>query len=79
MSTLQIRKLCEEYAWKWINVQREEFKRLGVIAEWDKPYVTLDPKFEAKQLELFGEIYRNGYIFKGLKPIYWSPVTETSS
>lgn len=78
MSTLQIRKLCEEYAWKWINVQREEFKRLGVIAEWDKPYVTLDPKFEAKQLELFGEIYENGYIFKGLKPIYWSPVTETA-
>ena len=78
MSALDIRKLCEEYARKWVEVQKEQFIRLGVLGDWNNPYLTLDPRFEAKQLELFGEIYDNGYIFKGLKPVYWSPVTETA-
>lgn len=78
MSAVEIRKLCEEYAKKWIEKQKQGFIRLGVLGEWDNPYLTFDPKFEARQLELFGEIYENGYIFKGLKPIYWSPVTETA-
>lgn len=78
MTATQIRKLCEEYAYKWVETQKEEFIRLGVIGDWANPYITLKPEYEAKQLELFGEIYKNGYIFKGLKPIYWSPVTETA-
>ncbi|WDA44085.1 isoleucine--tRNA ligase [Fusobacterium nucleatum] len=78
MSTLEIRKLCEKYARKWVGIQKEQFIRLGVLGDWDNPYLTLDPRFEAKQLELFGEIYENGYIFKGLKPVYWSPATETA-
>lgn len=78
LSALEIRKLCEEYAKKWVGIQKEQFIRLGVLGDWDKPYLTLAPEFEAKQLELFGEIYEKGYIFKGLKPVYWSPVTETA-
>lgn len=78
MDPLEIRKLCTEYAHKWVDVQREGFKRLGIIGDWENPYLTLNPEYEAKQLEVFGELYDNGYIFKGLKPIYWSPVTETA-
>lgn len=78
MDPLEIRKLCTEYALKWVDTQREGFKRLGVLGDWDNPYLTLKPEYEAKQLEVFGELYDNGYIFKGLKPIYWSPVTETA-
>lgn len=78
MSPLEIRKLCAEYAHKWVKVQKDGFRRLGVLGDWDNPYLTLNPEYEAKQLEVFGELYKNGYIFKGLKPIYWSPVTETA-
>lgn len=78
MSPLEIREKCTEYAKKWVEIQKEGFKRLGVLGEWDRPYLTLNPEYEAKQLEVFGELYENGYIFKGLKPIYWSPVTETA-
>jgi len=78
MSPLEIREKCTEYAKKWVDIQKEGFQRLGVLGEWDKPYLTLNPEYEAKQLEVFGELYENGYIFKGLKPIYWSPVTETA-
>ncbi|MGL5412135.1 isoleucine--tRNA ligase [Cetobacterium sp.] len=78
MSPLEIREKCTEYAKKWVEIQKEGFQRLGVLGEWDKPYLTLNPEYEAKQLEVFGELYENGYIFKGLKPIYWSPVTETA-
>ena len=78
MSTLEIRERCAEYAKKWVGIQKEGFKRLGVLGEWQNPYLTLNPEYEAKQLEVFAELYENGYIFKGLKPIYWSPVTETA-
>lgn len=78
MSPAEIRELCAEYAKKWVGIQREGFVRLGVLGDWENPYLTLKPEYEAKQLEIFGELYENGYIFKGLKPIYWSPVTETA-
>ena len=78
MSAVEIRQLCAEYAKKWVGIQREGFVRLGVLGDWENPYLTLKPEYEAKQLEVFGELYENGYIFKGLKPIYWSPVTETA-
>lgn len=78
MSTDEIRDKCAEYAKKWINIQKEGFIRLGILGDWENPYMTLAPEYEAKQLEVFAELYENGYVFKGLKPIYWSPVTETA-
>ena len=69
MSTAEFRKLCEEYAWKQIEGQRNQFKRLGVRADWDNPYVTLKPEYEAQQILVFGEMAKRGYIYKGLKPV----------
>ncbi len=78
MTPLQIRQECKKYALKWVEKQKAEFIRLGILAEWDDPYITLKPEFEAEQLKVFKEIYENGYVYKGLKPVYWSPTTETA-
>lgn len=78
MSPLEIRQKCTAYAKKWVKVQKEGFQRLGILGDWENPYLTLNPEYEAEQLKVFGELYENGYVFKGLKPIYWSPVTETA-
>ncbi len=78
MSPLKIREKCTKYAKKWVEKQKTDFIRLGVMGDWNNPYLTLNPEYEAKQLEVFKELYENGYIFKGLKPIYWSPATETA-
>ncbi len=78
LSAEAIRKECTKYAKKWVKKQKEDFVRLGILGDWENPYLTLMPEYEAKQLEVFGELYENGYIFKGLKPIYWSPATETA-
>lgn len=78
MSVAEFRKLCEEYAWQQINGQREQFKRLGVRGDWDNPYVTLTPAYEAQQIKVFGEMAKKGYIYKGLKPVYWSPSSESA-
>lgn len=78
MSVAEFRKLCEEYAWKQIEQQRKDFKRLGVQGEWDNPYVTLTPDYEAAQIRVFGEMAKKGYIYRGLKPIYWSPSSESA-
>ena len=78
MSVADFRKLCAEYAWRQIDNQRTVFKRLGVTGTWDNPYVTLKPEFEAEQIRVFGKMAENGYIYKGLKPIYWSPSSESS-
>ncbi|AVM23737.1 isoleucine--tRNA ligase [Bacillus pumilus] len=78
MSTAEFRKLCEEYAWKQIDGQRNQFKRLGVRADWDNPYVTLKPEYEAQQILVFGEMAKRGYIYKGLKPVNWSPSSESA-
>jgi len=78
MSTAEFRKLCEDYAWEQINQQRKDFKRLGVQGEWDNPYVTLKPEYEAEQIKVFGEMAKKGYIYRGLKPIYWSPSSESA-
>ncbi|WP_226566917.1 isoleucine--tRNA ligase [Bacillus stratosphericus] len=78
MSTAEFRKRCEEYAWKQIEGQRNQFKRLGVRADWDNPYVTLKPEYEAQQILVFGEMAKRGYIYKGLKPVNWSPSSESA-
>ncbi|GEK89878.1 Isoleucyl-tRNA synthetase [Alkalibacterium putridalgicola] len=78
MSVAEFRKLCEDYAWKQINKQRDDFKRLGVAGEWDNPYVTLTKDYEAEQIRVFGKMAEKGYIYRGLKPIYWSPSSESA-
>ncbi|HYH05166.1 MAG TPA: isoleucine--tRNA ligase, partial [Bacillota bacterium] len=78
LSTADFRKRCEEYALKYFEIQRDEFKRLGVGAYWENPYITLQPHYEAKQIEVFGEMAQKGYIYKGLKPVYWCSSCETA-
>lgn len=78
LSVAEFRKLCAEYAWEQINNQREQFKRLGVRGDWENPYVTLNPEYEAQQIKVFGEMAKKGYIYKGLKPVYWSPSSESA-
>ncbi|MCZ0717703.1 isoleucine--tRNA ligase [Aerococcus kribbianus] len=78
MTVAEFRRLCEEYAWKQIEGQREDFKRLGVAGDWENPYVTLDPEYEAQQVRLFGDMFAKGLIYKGLKPVYWSPSSEST-
>lgn len=78
MSLAEFRKLCEEYAYQQIDNQRSQFKRLGVRGDWDNPYVTLTPAFESRQIEVFGAMAKKGYIYKGLKPVYWSPSSESA-
>ncbi|MBR5478812.1 MAG: isoleucine--tRNA ligase [Clostridia bacterium] len=76
--TVEFREKCREFALSYVNNQKEQFKRLGNLAEWDKPYLTLHYEFEAKQIELFGEMAEKGLIYKGLKPVYWCPHDETA-
>ncbi|MFJ7830003.1 isoleucine--tRNA ligase [Peribacillus sp. NPDC097284] len=78
MSVAEFRKLCEEYAYVQINNQREQFKRIGVRGDWDNPYITLKPEYEAQQIKVFGEMAKKGYIYKGKKPVYWSPSSESA-
>ncbi len=75
---VEFRRHCKEYALKYVGIQREQFKRLGVRGDWENPYVTLDPEFEAVQIGVFGEMAKKGYIYKGLKPVYWCPHCETA-
>ena len=78
MSIAEFRKLCEEYAYTQIHNQREQFKRLGVRGDWENPYITLKPEYEAEQIKVFGDMAKKGYIYKGLKPVYWSPSSESA-
>ncbi|ACB84903.1 isoleucine--tRNA ligase [Natranaerobius thermophilus] len=78
MSDVEFRKKCHDYAMKYVEIQKEEFKRLGVRGDWDNPYLTLSPEFEAEQVKLFGEMAQKGYIYKGLKPVYWCTDCETA-
>lgn len=77
-SISEFRKMCEDYAYGQINAQREQFKRLGVRGDWDNPYITLKPAYEARQVQVFGEMAKKGYIYKGLRPVYWSPSSESA-
>ena len=78
LTTAQFREKCKEYALDFVDKQREQFKRLGVLGEWDDPYLTLKPAFEAKQVEIFGKMAEKGFIFKGMKPVYWCPNDQTA-
>lgn len=71
ISQAKLRELCRDYALKFVGVQREEFKRLGVIGDWDNPYLTLNHGYEAGNVKVFKKMYMDGAIFKGAKPIHW--------
>ncbi|OEC02635.1 isoleucine--tRNA ligase [Lysinibacillus sphaericus] len=78
MSIADFRELCEKYAYEQIDNQRAQFRRLGIRGDWENPYITLKPEFEARQIEVFGKMAEKGYIYKGLKPVYWSPSSESA-
>lgn len=74
----KFRDTCRDFALKFVDIQTEGFKRLGVLGDWKNPYITLKPEFEARQIGVFGEMYKKGYIYKGLKPVYWCTDCETA-
>ena len=78
LSIADYRRLCQDYAIKQVARQKEQFKRLGILGDWDTPYVTLDPAFEARQIRVFAKMVDRGLIYKGLKPVYWSPSSESA-
>lgn len=78
ISVVELRRLCEEFVTGYIDDQRSQFKRLGIIGEWDNPYITLKHEFEAEQIKVFAEMADKGYIYKGLKPVYWCPECKTA-
>lgn len=75
---VKFRQACREFAQMYVNNQKEQFKRLGVLGDWDRPYMTCTNDFVAKQIEIFGEMAEKGLIYKGLKPVYWCPKCETA-
>lgn len=72
------RDACADYARKYVDIQRDSFKRLGVRGDWEHPYLTLNPEFEAREIGVFGEMAKKGYIYKGTKPVYWCPHDHTA-
>lgn len=78
MSTAEFREKCREYALEQVDKQRTDFKRLGVAGEWENPYLTLHPEFEAQQIRVFGKMVERGLIYKGKKPVFWSWSSESA-
>ena len=75
---VELRKHCKNFALKHVNSQMEQFKRLGSLGDYDDPYLTLKPEYEARQVEVFGKMAKDGYMYKGLKPVYWCPDCNTA-
>lgn len=78
MSVTEFRNACRDFADDFVQRQMAQFKRLGVIGDWENPYLTMDPAFEGVEVKVFGEMYKKGYIYKGMKPVYWCPHDETA-
>jgi len=78
VNKLIFRKQASDFAKKFIKIQRAEFKRLGIIADWDQPYLTLDPKYEASIVKVFGDLMKDGFIYRKKKPVYWCIICETA-
>ncbi len=78
MTVPEFRRACESFAADFVSIQCEQFRRLGVTGDWENPYLTMKPEFEARELRVFGKMYEKGYIYKGLKPVYWCPHDETA-
>ena len=78
MSISEFRSACHAFAQDFVDIQMASFKHLGVLGDWEHPYLTMDPSFEAREVKVFGEMFKKGYIYKGLKPVYWCPHDETA-
>ena len=78
MSVPEFRSACRDFAMKFVELQKASFERLGIVGDWKHPYLTMDPSFEAQEVRVFGKMYQNGYIYKGLKPVYWCAHDETA-
>ncbi len=78
ISDVELRQICRDFALGYLDDQRNQFKRLGCIGDWNDPYITLKKEFEATQIEIFSEMAQKGYIYKGLKPVYWCPECKTA-
>ena len=78
MSIPEFRDACHAFAQNFVNVQKEQFIRLGITGDWEHPYLTMNRAFEGREIKVFGEMYKKGYIYKGLKPVYWCPNDETA-
>ncbi|WP_066382009.1 MULTISPECIES: isoleucine--tRNA ligase [unclassified Anabaena] len=78
LTPLQLRQKAKEFALATVDDQRQSFKRYGVWGDWDNPYLTLKPEYEAAQIGVFGQMYLKGYIYRGLKPVHWSPSSKTA-
>src|SRR6202022_5134557 len=72
LSPLEVRKKSEAFARKYVDLQRAQFKRLGVFGDWENPYLTLDPAYEAVILQVFADIVEKGLVYQSKKPVYWS-------
>ena len=78
LDTIGIRARCRDYAEKYVRLQRDEFKRLGIFGEWDRPYLTMNPSYEASILREFGKFVEKGGVYKGLKPVLWCTTDQTA-
>lgn len=78
LTPYELRQKCREFAHKNLKGQESEFKRLGVLGDWENPYLTINPEYEAEQVRVFGEMFKKGYVEKGLKPVYWCASCETA-
>ena len=78
LTPYELRQKCREFAHKNLKGQESEFKRLGVLGDWEHPYLTINPEFEAEQVRVFGDMFKKGYVEKGLKPVYWCASCETA-
>lgn len=78
ITVTEFRKLCAEYATRMVELQKTGFKRLGVLGDFDNPYLTIDKQIVAEQVRVFAKMVKRGMIFKGLKPVYWSPSSESA-
>lgn len=78
LSQLEIRRRCRAYADKYVSVQREEFRRLGVIGDWEQPYLTMAPAYEAAIVTVFRQLVEGGFVYRGLRPVHWCPACATA-
>jgi len=78
MQPLQVRNACRAYAEKYLDLQRSQFKRLGILGQWDEPYSTMTPQYEAAVMQSFYEFFEKGMVYKGLKPVYWCIFDKTA-
>src|SRR5436190_17670663 len=78
LSPLEVRQKCEAFARKFIDIQREQFKRLGVFGDWEHPYLTMDPKYESEILRAFAVFVEKGLVYEALKPVFWSTGAQTA-